>query len=175
MLQKLTELEKWHRKDDPWEYEKCPDDAKRKSVLLSEIPQRHFSNVLDIGCGQGFVTRDLPGDRVTGVDVSQEAIRKAKSFETERLHFLHSSLFDLPRNLSGTYDLIIICGVLYPQYIGKSHSLIYQIIEGLLAPSGLLVSVHIDEWYSARFPLLMTRQYFYEYRDYTHRLEIYVK
>jgi 2-polyprenyl-3-methyl-5-hydroxy-6-metoxy-1,4-benzoquinol methylase len=175
MLQPLDELEKWHSSDDPWGYETHPEDIKRKDILLSELPQKKYNNVLDIGCGHGFVTRDLPGKRVVGVDISHEAIKQAKTYETDRITFLQSSLFDLNRNLREQFDLIVITGVLYPQYVANAHNLVYHIIDKLLMDSGILVSVHIDAWYKARFPYLQLNDYYYDYREYTHRLEVYVK
>jgi len=151
------------------------DDRVRKSVLLSELPQRGYQNTLDIGCGQGFVTRDLPGEHILGVDISDEAINRARSIQDSRLEFKQLSLFELTNELDMQFDLIVITGVLYSQYIGRAHNLVYHVIDSILADNGILVSVHIDSWYSARFPYLMLKQHYYPYREYTHRLEVYVK
>lgn len=174
-LQSLDDLEQWHSIEDPWKYESTPDDAIRKSILLSELPRQSFHRVLDIGCGQGYVTRDLPGEEITGIDISAQAIRHAQQCADERIRFIQGSIFDLDSRLEGEFDLIVVTGVLYPQYIGHALGIAYRQIIKLLADSGFLVSVHIDEWYEARFPLLRLREYFYPYREYTHRLEIYVK
>jgi trans-aconitate methyltransferase len=175
MLQPIDDLEEWHKKDDPWGYENNPEDIKRRDILLSEIPERSYKNVLDIGCGQGFVTKRLPGDRIIGVDVSQEAIKKAQVFENERIKFIQGSLFQLNKIFTGKFDLIIITGVLYPQYVGNSLTLVYRIFDKLLEASGILVSVHINDWYKARFPYLLLDVFSYDYREYIHRLEVYVK
>lgn len=176
MLQSKIELESWHQTKDPWGYEGNNDDRIRKNVLLSEIPDRAYQAVLDIGCGQGFITRELPGNTVVGVDVSEEAINYANLFATERVRFLASDLFDLNKSLNGSkFDLIVITGVLYPQYIGKAHNLIYDIVDHLLSTDGILVSVHVNEWYSARFPYVMLKEFCYPYRTYYHRLEVYAK
>lgn len=175
MLQAHDELEAWHRADDPWGFETHPDDARRKAVLLAELPRRPYENVLDIGCGQGFVTRDLPGRRILGVDVSAEAVARARRHCSERLRFETASLFDLEPSIGAPFDLVVVTGVLYPQYIGKATTLVYDIVDRLLADDGILVSVHIDAWLEARFPYLMVDQHLYPYREYTHRLEVYVK
>ena len=174
-MQSEQELDAWHEKQDPWNYESTPDDQIRKSMLLNELPARQYDRVLDIGCGQGYVTRDLPGRSVMGVDISGEAIDKAQAVANERVSFLRASLFELPKKVSGPFDLIVITGVLYPQYIGNAATLVYGIADDLLASDGVLASVHIDARYRARFPYLMLKELFYPYREYTHRLELYIK
>jgi SAM-dependent methyltransferase len=174
-LQALDALEAWHESADPWQYESHPDDAKRRDILLSELPRADYPRVLDIGCGQGFVTRMLPGRSVLGIDVSAGAIAHAKAFADERLDFLECGLLEAPRKLDRQFELVVITGVLYPQYIGNSLQVVYRIVDRLLAPGGVLASVHIDAWYRARFPYLMLREHRYPYREYVHRLEIYAK
>lgn len=175
-IQPKEELEKWNEGFDPWGYENNPEDKKRKGILLSELPERKFNNVLDIGCGHGFITRDLPGEMVTGVDISANAIQFAKKYESSRLAFREGSLYTLHKKFTAQqFDLIIITGVLYEQYTGKSSSLIYMIIDALLQPNGILISVHIDEWYKCRFPYLLCSEYYYPYREYTHKIEVYTK
>ena len=175
MIQKVEELEKWYRKKDPWGYEQSPEDKKRKEILLSEIPDRHYKRILDIGCGNGFITRDLPGENIVGIDISKRAILRAKKNRQNRIQYKIGSIFDLSHLIHDKYDLVVITGVLYPNYIGYSLNLIYELIDEVISDNGILVSVHIDQWYKARFPYLLLTQYFYNYKEYTHRLEIYVK
>ncbi len=178
-LQPHQDIEKWYDKYDPWEYETAFDDKKRKDILLTEIPNRTYNRVLDIGCGHGFVTRDLPGDEIIGIDISEKAVRHAQSdakkFKKKHITYKVGDLFSLEKTVSGPFDLILITGVLYPQYIGKSNTLVYHKLDQLLAENGILVSVHIDDWYTSRFPFLLLQQYFYNYRDFSHRLEVYIK
>jgi 2-polyprenyl-3-methyl-5-hydroxy-6-metoxy-1,4-benzoquinol methylase len=181
MLQPLEELENFYQQEeDPWSYETTPDDSKRREIIVSEIPERAYKKVLDIGCGHGFVTRELPGEDVLGVDISTNAIKQAMKLsahpsKAKRLRFLSASIFELDAVLSDTYDLVIITGVLYPQYIGESKTLVCRIIDRLLKPDGVLICSHINDWYSMRFPYLLLESYFFEYREYTQRLEVYVK
>lgn len=175
MIQAPEELERWYGQPDPWGYESNPEDIKRKAVLLSELPQREYRRVLDVGCGHGFITRDLPGQEIIGIDISSEAIAQAGRHTSDRISFRQASLFDLPDLLDRPFDLVVITGVIYPQYIGHALGAAYDAIGRLLADDGILVSVHIDQWYKARFPLLRLKEVYYPYREYTHRLEIYIK
>lgn len=177
-LQPIEELEKWWEDPDPWDYENNPDDLNRRSMLLSVIPQRKYKKTLDIGCGNGFITTHLPGDIVIGIDVSKNAIQHAKtrSRNLKHIEYFQISFFDLAhQNWDNVFDLIVITGVLYPQYIGHSNKLSYIIIDGLLESGGTLISCHIDEWYSCRFPFITLGREYYPYREYTHILEVYQK
>lgn len=174
-IQSAETLDNWYRIDDPWNYESHPDDALRKNTLLAELPSRQYQRVLDIGCGQGFITRDLPGIEVIGVDISAKAIAQAQRHASPRLHFVQGAIFDLSSKVQGPFDLILVTGVLYPQYIGHALTTVYRDLTALLGEDGLLMSVHIDDWCQARFPMLRIREHFYPYREYLHRLELYIK
>lgn len=174
-LQPLQDLEAWHAHQDPWEYASHPDDKRRLEILLSEIPRRDYRRVLDIGCGQGFITPHLPGKEIIGVDVSANAIQWARRQESDRVKFVQASIFDLTRRHLDTFDLVVITGVLYRQYIGQALSNVYLEIDQMLAADGILISVHIRDWYRARFPYLLVTRHDYPYREFTHQLEVYAK
>lgn len=182
-IQTTEELDLFYAESDPWGYDHNADDAERRQRLLSLIPERGYGRVLDIGCGNGIVTMDLPGEEVIGCDLSSRAIahateraeQKARSEEHPRHRFLVRSIFDLNPEIDGTFDLIVITGVLYPQYIGSSMSLVHRIIDRVLRPGGVLVHCHIAEWMTLGFPYILIDRSFYAYREYSHRLEVYQK
>ncbi len=88
---------------------------------------------------------------------------------------LAGSLFDLPDLHLPPMDLIVITGVLYPQYIAKSIRLVYVLIDQLLKPGGVLVCSHILDWYQSRFPYLTVSREYFPYRDFSQILEVYTK
>ncbi len=176
VLQPTAELEKWYETPDPWNYENTPDDLNRRAMLLANIPMLEYIEVLDIGCGDGFVTKRLPGKSITGIDVSANAIRHATERSPGHISYMQHSLFDIPElEWENRFDLIVITGVLYPQYIARSSKLAYEIVDRILQPGGVLVSVHISEWYTLRFPYITLKREYYPYREYTHLLEVYRK
>ena len=125
----------------------------------------------------GFVTFDLPGERVWGVDISKNAIAWAKEKakimqDSKRYEFLNASLFDIPQINIGLFDLIVITGVLYSQYIGNSRILSNMIIDSILNKGGILVSCHIEDWSTGRFPYSTIDTSVYKYREYFHKLEV---
>jgi SAM-dependent methyltransferase len=179
-IQSAGELDAHYSTEDPWGYDTSNDDHIRRERLLSFLPQREFGRSLDIGCGNGFLTFSLPGSTVVGCDVSPQAIewatqRAQAKPDRNRFELRALSLFDLPRASLGRFDLIVITGVLYPQYIGKAFSLVQLIVDDLLNEGGILVSVHIDDWCRHWFPYTSLDMSFYSYREYTHRLEVYRK
>lgn len=174
-IQPIEELESWHKLKDPWGYSKNEHDTFRKEMLFSELPEKEFENILDIGCGQGFITKQLKGEQITGLDISYEAIKHAKINNPTNVDFLQGSIFDVKKIFNKKFDLIIITGVLYKQYIGDSSNLIYLLIDQILKEKGHLLIVHINEWNICHFPYLRLKEVMYPYREYNHKLEIYVK
>jgi predicted TPR repeat methyltransferase len=175
-LQPLQELETWWERPDPWEYENNPDDLNRRAMLLSVLPRKKYKRILDIGCGNGFVTHRLPGEEIIGIDVSANAIHHARESAPPHIQYHPHSLFQLPHlKWKQEFDLIVITGVLYPQYIGRSNRLVYLILDDLLKTEGDLVCCHIEEWYGSRFPYVTLSRDFYPYREYVHVLEVYRK
>ena len=174
-IQGAAALDAFYATEDPWGYYINPEDAKRRAVLLAELPRRDYGTVLEVGCGNGFITRALPGERVLGVDISERAIRYARRHADERVSFEACDLFQLDPEVIGSFDLVVVAGVLYPQYVGTATALARLLIDRLLAREGVLASVHIEAWYRTRFPYLLAKQVTYPYREYSHLLEIYFK
>lgn len=177
MIEDANDLDKWYAQADPWNYESNPDDLKRREILLSEIRGLKYQSVLDIGCGNGFITESIPGSDVLGVDISPKAIEHAqRNSKRSEVIFRAGNIFDIEEIAGGRqFDLVVITGVLYPQYIGKATSVIYRQMDRVLRDGGHLICVHIDEWYRCRFPYLLTKQIYYDYREYNHYLEVYLK
>jgi len=175
-VQSREELERFYEDPDPWEYDDTPDDAERLARLLDALPERDYDRTLDIGCGNGFVTARLPGREVVGVDLSEKAVahaaRRAAAAGRRDIAFLARSLFACSPEELGTFDLVVITGVLYPQYIGDAFSVATEAIRRLLAPGAIIASVHIEEWNVRRLPFTTLYVSVDRYREFFHRLEI---
>jgi SAM-dependent methyltransferase len=179
-IQSRHDLERLYRDPDPFKDEKNPNSAKRRDFLISEIPSGPYQRTLDIGCGNGFITRALPGDAVVGLDIAAAAVEAAKQHpqnNVSRLSFRQGTLFHLEALLAdnGPFDLVVLSNILYPQYIGFAKAFVYQQVDAILAQGGTLVCCHDDALYRARFPYLMLREQFFVYEGKTLRLEVYHK
>ncbi|MEO8364607.1 MAG: class I SAM-dependent methyltransferase [Pseudoxanthomonas sp.] len=179
-LQSRLDLDAFYSDADPWGYSGNPDDERRRAELLSALPRRQFKRCLDIGCGNGFVTCSLPGDSVLGIDISPKAIEWARQHAAEkgiaeRVKFSPLSLLDPAIADLGRFDLIVVTGVLYDQYIGKAKSVVRTVVDDLLEGGGVIASCHIRHWNHLRFAYTLLDRLLYPYREYTHHLEVLVK
>ena len=102
MKQTKTELENWYQNTDPWNYEKTTDDIIRKEKILSLLST--YTTALDIGCGEGFITKDIKSKEIFGIELSDNASLRLPSNVTRLLE---------PND---KYDLVMSTGTLYQQY-----------------------------------------------------------
>ncbi|MDE4912798.1 methyltransferase domain-containing protein [Methylobacterium sp. 092160098-2] len=172
-----ADLDQFFTDGDPWGYESHPDDHRRAGHILSAISSLSFARILDIGCGDGYLTLRLPPGEIIGVDISPAAVewatRKAGLIGRDDVRFEVCNVFDLDGSDLGDFDLVIVTGVLYKQYIGHAFSVASDRILRLLRPGGHLIHVHIESWFSHAFPLTRVAKRTYPYRDYIHLLEVY--
>jgi SAM-dependent methyltransferase len=96
---------------DSWYQEDTTHITKRLSLCLLE--QYNFDSVLDVGCGKGSFTHLLKknNNEVSGCDLSETAIKKAKS-RFPSINFFTASSSDLQRDHRKQYDLVILMEVL---------------------------------------------------------------
>lgn len=116
-----------YKDPDPFGVQIHPDDAIRKQKILDAL-QLHidevrggeqFMRALDIGCGEGWITQDIPADHICGLDISDVALSRCDSNITK---------VNDRKKLKGTFDCIIACGVLVNDYDFKD---ILEIIESV--------------------------------------------
>jgi trans-aconitate methyltransferase len=150
-----------------------PFDESRLAVTLGELPPRNYENVLHIGCGNGQITRRLPGRRIVGLDQGECPV-------TQRRHssvcsFVRGDIFDLPQLLDERFDFILISDILNRPDVRNSLRLIYLLVDNLLEQNGILVCDHEAGQYIARFPYLCLKTLLYNSQDLPNLIEVYAK
>lgn len=131
-------------------------DQKRLTFIIDNIKniQGKKGTILDVGCGNGIISSTLGrlGYEVTGIDVSEKAIQKARHNNTlTNVHFEVLSAENLQvRN--EVYDAIICSEVL--EHLHSPVKLL-QTLHSLLSPEGILI-VTVPNGYGPR-ELLVTK------------------
>jgi len=81
-----------------------------KNLKETAVPLKNINNVIDIGCGEGFVINCLNYPKITGVDISRNALRIAKEKNPE-CEFCSGSICDISFK-ENSFDLVIATEVL---------------------------------------------------------------
>ncbi len=102
---------------------------------------QHGLSVLDLGCGNGWMTHQLaalPNMRVYGLDLNRRELTQAARvfIERPRLKFIYGDVFTAPLPPHG-FNLIVLASVI--QYFADLPGLIHR-LRDLLAPEG---EIHI--------------------------------
>jgi tRNA G46 methylase TrmB len=153
-MQTKQELEDWYSVEDPWQYKTTADDLYRKDKILSILG--NYKTALDIGCGEGFVTSDLPATKIFGIELSDNASLR------------------LPKNVNrlnepdGKYELVMTTGTLYQQY---NHQQITQWIKE--SSSYHILVGGIKDWMIWSDFGKVIKEIEFQYREYTQIVRLY--
>ncbi len=125
-----------------YEYDRIAD-RKRVDFIVTSLTQSLplQARILDVGCGNGVISRHLArvGFNVTGVDVSEKTIEKAKAITTlPNVTFLKKSAEELVAS-GETYDAIICSEVL--EHLDNPGALIKVLYASLAKHGKLIVTV----------------------------------
>jgi 2-polyprenyl-3-methyl-5-hydroxy-6-metoxy-1,4-benzoquinol methylase len=110
-------------KGDFWEIESSEYERARLGRLVEVLGGNRYERALELGCGAGAFTRRLAekSDRVLAVDVSEEAIARARANPAPRgIEWRAANAMDLDLAAEGPFDLVVlvetVCylGWLYP-------------------------------------------------------------
>ena len=135
-------------------YDRAAGDwQRREPILLSDFTARPFmiewcgdvrdQRVLDLGCGEGYVARQLTalGAKVSGVDVSTQMIERARAQEREDRLGIEYRIADAraPEILDlGTFDLV--AAVFLFNYLDLAGTTaVLRHVRQLLNPAGRFV------------------------------------
>jgi 2-polyprenyl-3-methyl-5-hydroxy-6-metoxy-1,4-benzoquinol methylase len=109
---------------DPWELETSNWEHERYSRLVAMLDKPRYGRVLEIGCGAGTFTRRLAGlaDEVLALDVSSEAIAKARAAQSDlkQVEFRIGNIMDYKLREEEPWDLIVMSETVY--FLGWLYS-----------------------------------------------------
>jgi hypothetical protein len=132
VTQSREDLEDWYANPDPWGFQTNPADADRKARILAAMkrPGPKYKRALDVGCGEGWITKDLPAAVIHGLELS----------ETARARIPASVV--AVEEPSGKYDLILVSGILYAQYDWRG---VHELVQAHAAKGATVVTCHIKD------------------------------
>ena len=111
--------------------------------LISKITVKKKINILDAGCGTGLFTKKLGKyGRVIGIDMSDEAIKFAKS---RKLNVKKASVTKLPFKVN-TFDLIVCNDVLCHKSIPKEETALKEFYRVLSQDGLVLIKLPAFDW-----------------------------
>jgi trans-aconitate methyltransferase len=154
-METKEQLENWYLTPDPWAYKKTQDDFTRKEIILGAL-YTHYNRALDIGCGEGFVTTDLPATHIHGIEISDNA---ASRFPSNVVRVFEPI---------GKYDLVMTTGTLYQQY---DHKQIYDWVMNA-ATKHILIAGIKDWLLPYNFGSVIFAREF-KYREYVQQVILY--
>jgi SAM-dependent methyltransferase len=135
-----------YRGGDPWASAdpRYLYQRRKYDVLMGLLPPRRFARALDLGAGLGLLSRKLAAhaDEVVGMDISAHAMAQAAAahHDLPQLSFRQGDVLDLPADLDGGFDLLVIADTLYylpPPLRDETLKALAQRLARLLRPGGV--------------------------------------
>lgn len=106
-IKEFTKAAQRYDSDNAGIYDMCKDDY---PPILEELRREQFEILLDAGCGTApmlsLLTREYPGKRFVGLDLTPEMINKAKEKNLHNTELLVGDCENLPFDPE-TFDVII--------------------------------------------------------------------
>ncbi len=149
---------------DPWGYQTNPNDFIRKYKIIS-IANRYagpfkFKRALDLGCGEGWISTDLPATIIHGYEKSENAKKR-----------LPANVYPITTPI-GNYDLVLATGVLYSHYdTDDIFDIIYK------HSTKIVITCNIVEW-EINFQIADAKEIHsevFKYREFTQHLRVFRK
>ena len=137
--------EAYSKSTDPWASatRRYRYQQRKYEQIMALLPDRRFSHALDLGCGLGLLSQRLAErcDAVLGVDLAEAALGHARERGAgiANLTYVQGDVLDLPAELDGGFDLIVLADTLYylaPLSDGLLKALSAR-LANLLMPGGL--------------------------------------
>lgn len=126
---------------DPWHAKTSPYEAEKRQASVGALAGRRYRRALDIGCGEGLLTRLLletgAAETVVGVDGEPAIVARATAAAVPGASFVTGRMpGDLP---PGPFDLVVLSEVLYFLDERNLAALVDALSQRLEAGAGILV------------------------------------
>ncbi len=147
----MSWFEEWF--DSPL-YEKIYADrnqeeaAQLATLIENRIPSSDFSELLDLGCGRGrhSITLSKRGYHVTGVDLSEEAIKKARRIASdENLTDIRFLIGDMRDPIDRTFDAVLNLFTTFGYFLDDAENVdVLKNVNRMLKTDGLFLQDYLN-------------------------------
>ncbi len=125
------------------------DDASRLAGIIEEvIPVRSHPNLLDLACGRGrhSILLAKRGYNVTGIDLSETAIRKAKAkARIEQIENVQFQTGDMRENPEITFDAVVSLFTSFGYFLDDRENIwVLKNIRAMLKDEGLFLIDYLN-------------------------------
>lgn len=108
--------EMYQKFEDPWHQIEAVEDSYARQATLLTLKNCGIRSVLEVGCGLGGFTNylhvNLPEVYITGMDISETAIEKAKETYCD-LEFFVENLCQYSKSGGGGYDAYLFAEIMW--------------------------------------------------------------
>ncbi|ANN67230.1 class I SAM-dependent methyltransferase [Bordetella bronchialis] len=145
----MNDFETLYRQSaDPWQVRSSWYEQRKRAVLMASLPQPRYARILELGCGNGEMTRRLAArcDAMVAVDGAATAIALCQqALRQDGLRNVRTRVARLPDEWpvdeGATFDLIVVSELAY--YIaGTDLPVFLARCRAMLAPGGEWAMCH---------------------------------
>lgn len=119
-------------------------------LIEEELPKSEYPKILDLGCGRGrhSITMAERGYDVTGIDLSKEAIQRAKQVAREKnLPNLHFQVGDMRRPLDKTFDAVLNLFTTFGYFLKDDENAgVIASVAQMLESSGIFILDYLNAY-----------------------------
>lgn len=117
----------------------------KEARVLREWGLRPDADLLEVGCGPGFITEvlraEVPSGSLTCLELEEHLIERARARVRDGVRFVHGSILD-PDLPAESYDVVY--ARLLMQHVPKPRAALRQ-MRRLLRPGGQVIIADVDE------------------------------
>lgn len=122
--------------------------AQLATLIENQIPVTDFPHLLDLGCGRGrhSITLAKRGYHLTGVDLSEEAIKKARRLASEdKLNNTEFFIGDMRDPIDRTFDAVLNLFTTFGYFLDDSENVdVFKNVNRMLKTGGLFLQDYLN-------------------------------
>lgn len=97
--------EMYQKFDNPWHQKEAVQNSYARHATLLSVKNNAIKSLIEVGCGLGaftnYLVENLPGVKISGMDVSETAVKRAKE-KYAHIDFIQGELKHFSEELTDT-------------------------------------------------------------------------